>query len=100
MNALNSVMLRQQATLDTLRHQTEVAIEMLLAILDAIDGDENLEPYLTGFSDGMDDREGDPADAREVDPAESGIADFDGYMEQLPHLFQHCDVRVDAVVAP
>ena len=69
---------------------------MLLGILDAIDGDENLEPYLTGFSDGMDDREGDPADAREEDPAESGIADLDDYMKQLPHLFQHCDQRVDA----
>ena len=43
-----------EAALDTLRLQTEMAIEMLLAILDAIDGDENLEPYLTGFSDGMD----------------------------------------------
>jgi hypothetical protein len=88
--------LRPQQSVEALRVETEMAIEMLIDLLDLIDGDENLEPYLTGYSDGMEDREGDPADAREEDPAESGIADFDGYMEQLPHLFQHCDVRVEA----
>ena len=80
----------------TLRLEIEMAIEMLIALLDAIDGDTDLKCYLTCYSDGLDDREGDPADAREEDPAESGIADFDGYMEQLPHVFHHCDRRVDA----
>jgi hypothetical protein len=41
-------------------------------------------------------RENDPADGREDDPAESVIADMDGFKEQLPHLLQHCDERVKA----
>ena len=75
--------------------QTEMAIEMLIALLDAIDGEADLEPYLAGFDGEATDRENDPAD-REEDPGESGIADMDGVMEQLPHLFQHRDVRVEA----
>lgn len=66
---------------------------MLIALLDRIDGEENREPYLTGYSDDMDDREGDPADAPEEDPVKSGIADFDGYMEQYPQPFFHFDQR-------
>ena len=54
----------------------EDQIERLIALLDAIDGDENMEPDLAGFDRAfMDDREGD--DEREFDEAESGIADFD-----------------------
>lgn len=58
------------------RSQVERAIENLIAILDKMDGDENIEPSMAGFDDRcMDDREGD--DEREADEAERGIADLD-----------------------
>jgi len=60
-----------------LRTIVETEIERLLAILDSVDGDPDMEPSLAGYSDGMDDREG--------DEAESGVADLDGYMEQYQH---------------
>lgn len=78
------------------RQRREALIEMLIDSLDAADGDVDLEPSLTGYITGMDDREGDPADDRLEDDGESGIADLDGYMEQCPGRFAHCDVRVDA----
>jgi hypothetical protein len=76
------------AVTPTMRLRIATTIENLIALLDDIDGDENLEPYLAGFAggdddreyDGGDDREGD--DEREADPAECGIADLDalGYL--------------------
>jgi hypothetical protein len=55
------------------RAELEQWIEELIALLDALDGDENLEPDLAGFDDCcLDDREGD--DEREWDQAEDGIA--------------------------
>lgn len=62
------------------RHKIERAIDVLIALLDAADGDPDLEPYLAGFHPQDDDREGD--DEREDDPAERGIADYDGLIEQ------------------
>lgn len=60
----------------------EAWIEQLIALLDELDGDENLEPELAGFNaECMDDREGD--DEREDDPAEMGIADDGGIAEQF-----------------
>ena len=51
-----------------LRSRIEHAIEGLLALLDTVDGDENLEPELAGFDlHCMDDREGD--DERDCDLA-------------------------------
>lgn len=47
------------------RHKIEHAIDMLIALLDAADGDPDLED-----------------DEREYDPAEKGIADHDGLIEQ------------------
>jgi hypothetical protein len=86
------------AHLIRLRDEAAAEVERLLAFLDATDGDIDLEPYLTGWNgDGdNDDREGDPADDRQEDDGESGIADLDGYMEQCPERFAHCDVSVEA----
>lgn len=51
-----------------LRTRIETAIEGLLALLDTVDGDENLEPEMAGFDPHfMDDREGD--DKRDCDLA-------------------------------
>lgn len=79
----------------SIRQQIEAEVERLLSLLDILDGDTDLEPYLTGDSDGMDDREGDDADGPEEDSGESGIADMDGYMEQCPKFFEHGDARIE-----
>jgi hypothetical protein len=58
-----------------LRQDAQDEIERLLSFLDDLDGDTDLEPSLTGYSPGMDDREGgecedegaDCADDREED---------------------------------
>ena len=47
------------------RHKIEKAIDVLIALLDAADVDPDLED-----------------DEREDDPAERGIADYDGLIEQ------------------
>lgn len=78
-----------------LRAIVETEIERLLVILDSLDGDSDMEPSLAGYSDGMDDREGDEADGPEEDPAERGVADLDGYMEQYQPHFQNCDQLVE-----
>lgn len=70
-------------------------IDRLIALLDSLDGDPDMEPSLSGYSEGMDDREGDDGDGPEEDPAESGIADLDGYLEQCPRYFAHTDMRVE-----
>ncbi|PDT82952.1 hypothetical protein [Sinorhizobium sp. BJ1] len=72
------------------RRAIEAHIERLIALLDEIDGDSDLEPalgwtfhgpsVLSEASHNDDDREWD--DEREWDPAEMGIADMDGVMEQ------------------
>lgn len=86
------------------RHVVADEIERLLAILDAIDGDDDLELNLAGLHGDLDPRlddaesdleENEPSLARfgdaqtpllfvdfEFDPAESGIGDFDGLLEQ------------------
>lgn len=67
----------------TLRLRIETTIENLLALLDEIDGDENLEPYHAGSDQRfMDDREGD--DEREaIDERELDASDYDfpGFIE-------------------
>ena len=85
-----------------LRQQVEVEIERLLAILDAMDGDPDLEPSLGWYDprliecDAEYQCEDEGAQCEdEGDTSDSGIADFDGYMEQCPHLFQHCDQRAE-----
>ena len=80
-----------------LRDEAAAEVERLLAFLDATDGDTDLEPYLTGWNgEENDDREGDPADDRQEDDGESGIADPDGLMEQYPKYFAHCDQRLES----
>lgn len=69
------------------RAGVEAVIENLIAMLDTMDPDPDLEPELGWTLNGhgveiSDDRDGD--DERESDPAEDGIADRDGLHEQLP----------------
>jgi len=71
------------------RATIERRIEELIALLDLLDGDENLEPYLADTDPGAGDREVDHAehgladrDALELFIADGGIVDnlrFDGY---------------------
>lgn len=69
--------------LSRLRQEASDEIERLLLLIDRIDGDVDLEPSLTGFSDGMDDREGDAADDEPslagitVDPCFADVCNFD-----------------------
>lgn len=69
------------------RHRIEKYIEQLIDMLDAMDGDPDieeggdLEPYLAGADPADNDREFE--DEREYDPAEHGIADEDGLAEQF-----------------
>jgi hypothetical protein len=90
----------QLAKLMQLRDEAAHEVERLLAFLDETDGDTDLEPSLSGYSDGMDDREAECEDeGAQCDDEgyqESGIGDFDGLMEQCPVLFEHCDRRVEA----
>jgi hypothetical protein len=56
-------------TIQTLRAELEGRIENLIALLDLIDGDENLEPYLAGTYPTDEDREDDDEREREdVEP--------------------------------
>lgn len=105
--------LRQQ------RLDVEAQIAALIDWLDATEAYSDLEPdadrepslgflhcqddcgHLGHELGNGDDREGDCEDEGaqcddEGDLGDSGIADFDGFMEQFPKLFEHCDVRVDA----
>ncbi|MBB5755137.1 hypothetical protein [Prosthecomicrobium pneumaticum] len=72
------------------RRMNEDAIERLLRLLDALDGDPDREPYLAAtpcevssgcYSSASDDREEDvdfeEGSDRERDPAEDGLADQD-----------------------
>lgn len=81
------------AVTPTMRLRLATTIENLIALLDAIDGDENLEPYLAGFSGIGDDQKGDDERERDADTDEgdgdcddehgdNGIADLDalGYL--------------------
>ncbi|UTY50449.1 hypothetical protein [Sinorhizobium fredii] len=75
------------------RRAIEAHIERMIALLDSVDGDPDLEPELgwtrhgcgCGSVEPNDEREGD--DEREWDPAEMGIADLDGAMELFPRLY-------------
>lgn len=74
----------------SLRQRAAAEVERLLSLLDELDGDPDLEPYLASNGDMVaDDREDqcedEGEDERENDPAEMGIADADGVYEF------HCD---------
>lgn len=66
------------APIEITRARLEAKIEELVALLDLIDGDENLEPYLTDtvgmFRGSADDREGDDCDIE----ANGDELDFNG----------------------
>lgn len=81
MPLLPIVVVLQPEDRDAFRHRLADAVEELIALLDALDGDPNLEPYLA--ANGWlitDDREGDYSDfepEEENDDGDSGIADLD-----------------------
>ncbi|TIO11069.1 hypothetical protein [Mesorhizobium sp.] len=62
----------------TLRLRIETTIENLLALLDEIDGDPDLEPWLAGGAEvvGTDDREQDDCDLEEQHDAEPCPDDY------------------------
>jgi len=60
-----------------LRQRAERTIEELIELLDELDGDTDVED--NGDDGAIDD------DEREQDPAETGIADLAGMMEQCPN---------------
>jgi hypothetical protein len=77
----------------SIRQQIEAEVERLICLLDRLDGDTDLEPSLAGYSEGMDDREGDEEREEacedegaqcddEGDINDSGIGDNDGLLEQ------------------
>ncbi|NSX91474.1 hypothetical protein [Agrobacterium tumefaciens] len=63
----------RQAPLEITRARLEAKIEELVTLLDLVDGDENLEPYLADTYPEMEDREDD--DEREPNGDEQ---DFNG----------------------
>lgn len=58
------------------RAEVEARIEQLIALLDILDGDENLEPYLTDTEPEYEDREQD--DEREPEETEANGDELDG----------------------
>ena len=67
-----------KAELRSLRQELEFKIEAMIHILDLIDGDCDLEPYLAGFSTDpakTDDRE-DESELLEPDDADTACDDF------------------------
>ena len=67
-------------TLRELRRAARDEIDRLIAFLDASDIDPELED---------DEREIDAGEEPEHDPGESGIADYEGLLEQCPHFYRH-----------
>jgi hypothetical protein len=72
-------------TLRELRRAAREEIDRLIAFLDASEIDPELED---------DELEIDAADEPEQDPGESGIADYEGLLEQCPHFYRN-SVRVE-----
>ena len=68
----------------TLRHRVEAAIETLVALLDEIDGDENLEPDLAG---GYTPRHGEGME--EDDPAEFDDPDEEDHRDEFGDAPEH-----------
>lgn len=57
-----------------LRKEAQDEIDRLIAFLDSTETDSDLEPSLAGYSDGMDDREGDSADDEDGGDGEPSLA--------------------------
>lgn len=81
------------------RAVVEAWIERLIALLDELDGDENMEPYLADtrpdWPISQIDLEED--DERETDPAEYGIADEGALAEQTPKYDRDLNLALFAV---
>ncbi|OJY66445.1 hypothetical protein [Rhizobium sp. 60-20] len=81
------------------REAVESYIEQLIGLLDEIDGDENLEPYLADtypdHSISFVDLEED--DERERDDSEYGIADEGGLAEQAPSYIADLNLALYAI---
>lgn len=80
---------RQQGTLFFIPHGDRaaiaVSIERLIDLLDAAEGDPDLEPDLSGFDHQTDDREDDAGDSRESDFADDEPSL--GSEERHPHIW-------------
>lgn len=80
---------RQQGTLFFIPHGDSAAIAMsierLINLLDAAEGDPDLEPDLSGFDHQTDDREDDAGDSRECDFADDEPSL--GAEERHPHIW-------------
>jgi hypothetical protein len=80
---------RQQPSAQDIRQAAETQIERLIALLDSLDEDPDLEPSLSGYSEGMDDREGEDSDA---EPSLCGVTAGPGSELDLEH---NCDDEGD-----
>lgn len=60
----------------SLRRELEFRIEAMIALLDLIDGDPDLEPYLAGFEKGFRDDREDEAELLEDSDEDSAVDDF------------------------
>jgi hypothetical protein len=69
-------------TLRELRRAARDEIDRLIAFLDESEIDPELED---------DDREIDAGEETEHDPGESGIADYEGLLEQCPHFYRYSE---------
>lgn len=69
-------------TLRELRRAARDEIDRLIAFLDESEIDPELED---------DEREIDAGEEREHDPGESGIADYEGLLEQCPHFYRYSE---------
>lgn len=67
----------------TIRKQMEAEIERLLAILDAMDGDPDLEPSLGYYNPQISACDCEYQCDDDGDTSDSGIGDADGLVEQL-----------------
>lgn len=66
-----------------LRHRIEAEIDRLIGLLDVVDGDPDLEPWLAGIGGPDDDREGDPLDDGELDDSDDEPSL--GFLENHPY---------------
>lgn len=73
------------AVTPSMRHRIEDIIEHLLALLDTLDGDPDLEDGGDAEMEPLEPYLADAASDLEYDPAESGIGDGDGLAEQWPN---------------
>lgn len=74
-----------------MRQRIEATIEHLVALLDTIDGDPDLEDGGDAEPDPLEPYLADAASDLEDDPAESGIGDGGGLAEQCPNWREYVE---------